>query len=98
MVFSKNYENRVVFADGSWVDDVAFFNATTSRIKYHTTDKTYSKDTIKKINESVKLRISMSNLAIKSNYFNYLTKKSGEYKVSPISGEAELITDEEKEQ
>ncbi|MGN1337708.1 MAG: LTA synthase family protein [Candidatus Coprovivens sp.] len=97
-ILSKNYENRVVFADGSWVDDVAFFNATTSRIKYHTIDKTYSKDTIKKINESVKLRINMSNLAIKSNYFNYLTKKSGEYKVSPISGEAELITDEEKEQ
>ena len=39
----------------------------------------------------------MSNLAIKTNYFNYLNNRFKEYTVSPISGEAELVTDSEAE-
>lgn len=92
-LMSKDYENRVVFADGSWRDDVAFYNATTGNVTYFNGNVTYTNDELKSINSSVKNRISMSNLAIKTNYFNYLSNKFSEYTVSPVTGEAELVSE-----
>lgn len=92
-LLSKDYENRVVFADGSWRDNVAFYNATTGNVTYFNGNVTYTNDELKSINSSVKNRISMSNLAIKTNYFNYLSNKFSEYTVSPVTGEAELVSE-----
>lgn len=71
-LLSSTYENRVVFANGSWKDDVAYYNAVSGKISYHDQNNSYTTEQVKQINEQIKNRISMSNLAIKVNYFNYL--------------------------
>ena len=72
-LLSETYTNVVAFADGSWRSDVAYFDATTSQITY-LTDKTYTSEEIKYINNKIKTEMSMDNLAIKRNYFGYLNK------------------------
>lgn len=70
-LFSKDYESMVVFADGSWKNEYAYYNASRSNIEYYS-DKTYSVDELKEINNVIDAKIKMSSLAIKNNYFNYL--------------------------
>jgi len=71
-LLSSDYVSRAYFADGSWQDEKAFYNATTGKIKYTNENETYSSDEIKEINKTISEKIKMSNLAIKTNYFNYL--------------------------
>lgn len=85
-ILSNNYENRVIFADGSWQDQVAFYSAANGKITYFEPNTTYTAEEIKNINTIVKNRISMSNLAIKNNYFNYLEEAKKEYKVEELQG------------
>ena len=77
-LLSEDYESLVVFADGSWKNELAYYNASTGSIKYYT-DFEYSIDEIKKINEKVTLKMQMSTLAIKNNYFGYLEKALAKY-------------------
>jgi len=70
-LLSDEYENRVIYADGSWEDPIAIYDAATSKITYKSSQE-YTVDEIKKINLNITNRIKMSNLAIKENYFNYL--------------------------
>ena len=77
-LLSSSYESRVVFADGSWKNETAYYNASTSKIKYYT-DVELTPEEIKNINTKVSLQIEMSSKAIKSNYFKYLKEKSDEY-------------------
>ena len=81
-LFSNTYENRVIFADGSWRDEVAFYNSSTGKITYFEPNTTYTSEEIRKINTDIKNKISMSNLAIKEDYFNYLQKAKDEYKIT----------------
>lgn len=81
-LLSSTYENRVVFADGSWKDEIAYYNATSGKITYYDKNKTYTTAQIKQINENIKNRISMSNLAIKVNYFNYLYEAREKYNIT----------------
>ena len=67
-VFDNNYSNRLIFADGSWQDDIARFDAATSEITYFTSTK-YTTNEIKNINHDVFLKKDMSRLAIDNNYF-----------------------------
>ncbi len=85
-LFSKDFESRVVFADGSWKNEIAFYNASTSKIKYYG-NEVYSDEEILRINTLIDKQISMSSKAIKNNYFNYLGKKLDEYKNSEIKNE-----------
>ena len=73
-LLSENYTNYVVFADGSWRSDIAYYDSTSSKITY-LGDKTYTPDEIKYLNTKAKNEMSMNNLAIKRNYFDYLNKK-----------------------
>ena len=73
-LLSDTYTNVVAFADGSWRSDIAYFDATTSNIKY-LSDKTYSNEEIKYINNKIKTEMEMNNLAIKRDYFTYLNEK-----------------------
>lgn len=73
-LLSDEYESRVIFADGSWKNDIAYYNASTGSIKYYT-DKTYTEEEVREMNETASLKISMSNSAIKNNYFKYLKNK-----------------------
>ena len=84
-ILSSTYNNRVVFADGSWQDSKAFYSATKGTVTYFNDGNTYTADEIKSITNEVKNKISMSNLAIKTNYFNYLYNKFDEYKVDIIT-------------
>lgn len=70
-LLSEDYESLVVFADGSWKNEYAYYDASKSDIKY-LTDKTYTIEELQAINESIDMKIKMSSLAIKNNYFNYL--------------------------
>ncbi len=61
----------VVFADGSWKNEYAFYDASIGNITYYT-NKEYSIDDLIKINQDVEDKIKYSNLAIQHDYFNYL--------------------------
>ena len=73
-LFANDYQSIVVFADASWKNEYAFYDASTSTISYYK-DKTYSKEEILKINEIVEKKIYYSNLAIRFDYFNKLNDK-----------------------
>lgn len=73
-LFSDRHKNVVAFADGSWRTDIAFYNATSTKINY-IGEQTYTPEEIKEINTRIKNEIAMDNLAIKRNYFSYLNEK-----------------------
>lgn len=72
-LLSDTYEGIVVFADGSWRTDIAYYDATKGKINY-LGDTKYTDEEIIKINTKVKNEMKMDNLAIKTNYFAYLEK------------------------
>ena len=72
-LFSNKYESITIFADGSWKNEYAFYNASNDNITYYN-DKTYTIEEIIEINEKVNNKIKYSNLAIQHDYFNYLYK------------------------
>lgn len=74
-ILSKDYESLVVFADGSWKNEFAYYNASTSEIEYFT-EKTYEVEELQNINNKIDMKIKMSALAIKNNYFDYLYKNT----------------------
>ena len=80
-ILNKDYQNMVIFANGSWKNDIAYYSASSNKIKYYT-EKEYSEEEILAINEEVELKLSMSSAAIKNNYFSYLNKKLESYTTS----------------
>lgn len=96
-LLSEDYESRVIFADGSWKNEVAYYNASTSKIKYYQ-EEVYTAEEIQKINNQVSLKISMSSTAIKNNYFKYLNEKIAEYnkKQEEINSEDVSLDNDEK--
>ena len=85
-VLSPDYESRVVFADGSWKNEIAYYNASTSKIKYYT-DVTYTEEELQQINNEISLKIQMSSSAIKNNYFKYLNEKISSYEEGLLNSE-----------
>ena len=79
-LLSDDYESRVVFADGSWKNELAYYNSSTSNIKYYT-EFEYTPEEIKDINALISAEIDMSSRAVKVNYFDYLNKKLDELKL-----------------
>ncbi len=86
-LLSKTYPDRVIFANGSWKDKKAFYNASTGKITYVRKDDTYTDEEIKEINKTISDKISMSNLAIKVDYFNYLEAAKEKYKAEAVETE-----------
>lgn len=80
-VFSDEYLNIVAFADGSWKNSEAFYDARTASIKYYT-DKTYTTDEIVNINNIVTTKMQVSEAIIRNNYFNYLENAIDSYKTA----------------
>ena len=78
-LFSDNYQSIVVFADGSWKNEIAYYNSSKNDIKYYT-DKTYTADEIALINKTVQAKIDYSNKIVKNNYFEDLNNKITEKK------------------
>lgn len=70
-VFSDDYWNVVTFADGSWKNNLVYYNAGASSVKYYVEDG-MSIDQIKNINQIITNKMKMSSNIIKNNYFEYL--------------------------
>ena len=77
-LLSSDYENKIVFADGSWQTPIGFYYASTGKMSYFT-EATYTNDEIVAINSNVSNMIKYSNLAIKTNYFEHLNKELLKY-------------------
>ncbi len=73
-ILDKNYESKVIFADGSWKNADIYYDASNSKIKNYT-DKEYSVEEIKAINNEISAKTQMSSLIIRNNYFADLEKK-----------------------
>ena len=73
-IFSEDYDNIVAFADSSWKNDKAFYNAMTGKINYYE-DFEYTPEELKKINNKIYNKMNTSSIAIRYNYFDYLDKK-----------------------
>jgi len=80
-ILSSDYENRIVFSDGSWRDNKAFYDAGSGKITYFQSSNTYTTEEVKEINNTIKERMEMSSLAIKTNYFKNLYEKMDKKKV-----------------
>lgn len=80
-VLSETYPNRVIFADGSWQDDVAFYNATTGNVSYFG-EKKYDNEYIINVNKEISDMIKMSNTAITTNYFKALDDGMKKYETN----------------
>lgn len=79
--YKNSYKNRVVFADGSWENEIAYYNATTGKMNYFG-DITYTNEEVMRYNKEISNMIKMSNLAITSNYFEYLSEGLNKYQNS----------------
>lgn len=73
-LFAGNFSNRVVFADSSWEDNVARYNASSGVVTY-LSDKRYTTKELQSINKTIYEKKEMSKLAITNNYFEYLENK-----------------------
>lgn len=96
-LLSDDYESRVVFADGSWKNEKAYYNASTAKIKYYQSEE-YSVEYIQSVNSKINLQIDMSSKAIKNNYFNYLKEKIDKYNEEHIPVNVEVMPNENTEQ
>lgn len=83
-MLSDEYNSIAVFADGSWKNELAFYNAKTNKMKFYT-DKVLNSNEILAINEEISLKLKMSSQIIKNNYFNYLNKSLNDYLNKPES-------------
>ena len=77
-LFNDDYKSIVIFPNGSWKNERAYYNANNNKIKYLGENK-YTDDEIIKINKIVTSRLQMSTTSIKKNYFNYLKEKYEKY-------------------
>lgn len=73
-LFSPTYSNRVIFADGSWQDTIARYDASTGEVTY-LGEETYTLKEIQKINREIYLKKQMSQLAVTTNYYQDLEEK-----------------------
>jgi len=71
-ILSDDYSKRAYFANGSWQDEKAYYNATKGKISYINEENTYTTEEIQIINKEIDEKIKMSNLAIRTNYFKHL--------------------------
>lgn len=78
-LFSSDYKNYAVFADGSWQSDKAFYNASSGKVIYNSNEDILSDEKIIEINQEINNMITMSNNAFRYNYFNYLTNAKSKY-------------------
>lgn len=72
-VFSDNYWDIVTFADGSWKNDLVYYNAATSEITYYE-ENSNTIDEIRAINESITNKMQISSLIIENDYYTYLSE------------------------
>ena len=80
-LLGENYRSLVIFPNGSWKNEVAYYNANNNKITYANEETTYTDEQIIEINRIVTSRLQMSTTAIKKNYFNYLEQKYKDHNI-----------------
>ncbi len=80
-IFSSE-DHRAYFADGSWQDEIGYYNASKGTFTPINPEITYTAEEINQINKEINTKQSMSALAIKNDYFNYLFKEIEKYKTN----------------
>lgn len=83
-LFDPDYKSLAIFADGSWVNEVAYYDASNSKLTYKNEANTLTDTDVIELNQEINTKINMSNLAIKKDYFNYLFKERSKYVVTPV--------------
>lgn len=91
-LLSKDYESLVVFADGSWKNEKYYYDASKSKIE-NFTDEEISIEELQTINNDINIKITVSNDAVKNNYFEYLENKIA----SKVNSAEEQTKDSAKE-
>ena len=69
---SDDFESMVVFSDGSWKNEYAYYKASSNKV-YKYKDG-YTDADIARINNIIETKIKISELSITTNYFSYLDK------------------------
>lgn len=93
-LLNTDYQSIVIFPNGSWKNEIAYYNANNNKITY-LSDVTYADEEIIKINKIVTSRLQMSTTTIKKNYFSYLGQK---YKENGIDNPLSLYITETHEE
>ncbi len=88
-VFSDDYQSIAVFADGSWQNEIAYYNANDGKINYQSSNEVYTDEEIISINKNINTMIGMSNNSIRYNYFNYLEKETKKYLINTSTSDVE---------
>lgn len=88
-MFNSNFSNTVIFADSSWKNKLAYYNASVGGITYYT-DFKYSEEEIKNINYKIFDKLNSSTQSIKNNYFKYLHDKLQE--ISLIQKDEDILS------
>ena len=84
-LLSEDYESIVIFPNGTWKNEVAYYNANNNKITYFNEEVTYTDEEIININKMIASKLQHSTTSIKKNYFNYLKNKYTEYGIeNPI--------------
>jgi len=84
-LLSEDYESIVIFPNGTWKNEIAYYNANNNKITYFDEEITYTDEEIIAINTLVATKLQHSTTAIKKNYFKYLKEKYAEYGIeNPI--------------
>ena len=69
--FSDEFAGIVTFPDLSWLNKDLYYESTTGEVTYFS-DKTYTSEEIKQINQKIYNKNNASILAVRYNYFAYL--------------------------
>jgi len=81
-MFNNEVVHRAVFTDGSWQDEIGFYNASTDRFVPNNPEELiniYTDEKILEINTEINQRQKMSTNAIKQNYFHKLLESMKEF-------------------
>lgn len=95
-LFSDNYQSIAVFADGSWKNEDAFYNASTGKIKYYSSFE-YTNEELQAINDRIYNMLNVSIKAVTSNFFTHFKEKidAKEREIQELSQTACLMRDKE---
>lgn len=74
-LLNEDYQSIVIFPNGSWKNEKAYYNANNNKITYSDPNETYTDQEIVNINKIVLNKLQISTQTIKKNYFNYLKEK-----------------------
>ncbi len=91
----SEYEDRAVFSDGSWQDSLGYYNASTGKFTAVDENNSYSEEELIIINNEINIRQSMSSLAIKKDYFNYLGKALDSEKQKILDAASVIVKESE---